>query len=594
MRYLRLLTNSVVAGALGPAYLLVVILHLNPGIPLHPAALGPLYARLAIVYGSALVVGFVALLVVRDVLWRGPGMPGWLSLRILAWATTLVAAAAAALMWLNLSAFRAELVDETARRMLAGAAAMSASALLLSLIAVVHYSFGRRGSVVGGSLYVLAVVASLLLPMVARGWGETMRAAPARGARGVASGLALPGRVTMLLVDGASLEYITPATASGRLPNFGRLLDAGASMHLSTIRPTQSEPVWAATATGRYPPENGVRAAAHYLYADDQPPIEVLPDFCFAQALLRFGVLNERRLTSSALRVPALWDILSAAGVSVGVAGWPLTDPVAPVHGFLVGDGLHRRVARPPAAMAGQHSWPCEAATVADAVLRRYASAPIGGPAGGPPTWRDALYQDVFDAITQDFRPQVTAVRYESLDRAGHAYLRYAEPRAFGDVTDEERRRYGLLLDEYYAYMDSRIGAAIKQLGDEDLLLVVSGYGMEPVPPLTRIVNRVLGESNWTGTHDRGPEGFLLAYGAHVAPGRQPLGAVVDVVPTVLYYLGLPVARDMDGFARTDLFKRTFTAEHPLTFVPSYAATSSMSPSASSPASPSASSSASP
>jgi hypothetical protein len=38
----------------------------------------------------------------------------------------------------------------------------------------------------------------------------------------------------------------------------------------------------------------------------------------------------------------------------------------------------------------------------------------------------------------------------------------------------------------------------------------------------------------------------------------------------VLYYLGLPVGRDMDGYARTDLFARTFTAGRPIAFIPSH------------------------
>ena len=38
----------------------------------------------------------------------------------------------------------------------------------------------------------------------------------------------------------------------------------------------------------------------------------------------------------------------------------------------------------------------------------------------------------------------------------------------------------------------------------------------------------------------------------------------MDVVPTLLYFLGLPIGRDMDGYARTDLFQRTFTDERPI------------------------------
>jgi hypothetical protein len=61
-----------------------------------------------------------------------------------------------------------------------------------------------------------------------------------------------------------------------------------------------------------------------------------------------------------------------------------------------------------------------------------------------------------------------------------------------------------------------------------------------------------------------------MAYGAPVARGRQVRGSVVDVAPTILYFLGLPIGRDMDGYARTDLFQPSFTNERPLTFIPTY------------------------
>jgi hypothetical protein len=44
----------------------------------------------------------------------------------------------------------------------------------------------------------------------------------------------------------------------------------------------------------------------------------------------------------------------------------------------------------------------------------------------------------------------------------------------------------------------------------------------------------------------------------------------VDVAPTVLYYFGLPIARDLDGFARTDIFAPQFTERRPITFIPVY------------------------
>jgi hypothetical protein len=45
---------------------------------------------------------------------------------------------------------------------------------------------------------------------------------------------------------------------------------------------------------------------------------------------------------------------------------------------------------------------------------------------------------------------------------------------------------------------------------------------------------------------------------------------VVDLATTILYFLGLPVGRDMDGFARTDLFTAAFSVDRPVTYIPSY------------------------
>jgi len=53
-------------------------------------------------------------------------------------------------------------------------------------------------------------------------------------------------------------------------------------------------------------------------------------------------------------------------------------------------------------------------------------------------------------------------------------------------------------------------------------------------------------------------------------PGRKQRGSIVDVTPTILYFLGLPIGRDMDGFTRADLFNEPFTDVHPITYIPSH------------------------
>ena len=118
--------------------------------------------------------------------------------------------------------------------------------------------------------------------------------------------------------------------------------------------------------------------------------------------------------------------------------------------------------------------------------------------------------------------------------------------------------------------LDEEIGPReTVHVAPDDLLLVISGYRLESPSPFVRFRDRLVDDAGLAAEASRS-DGFMLAYGRHVSPGRKTVGAIVDVLPTVLYYLGLPVGRDMDGFARTDLFVETLTNERPVSFIRSY------------------------
>ena len=126
------------------------------------------------------------------------------------------------------------------------------------------------------------------------------------------------------------------------------------------------------------------------------------------------------------------------------------------------------------------------------------------------------------------------------------------------------------MLQQYYGFIDTLIGSELDRLGPNDLLLAVSGFGMEPMSPGKRVLEMMVGNPLISGTHEPAPDGFVLAFGSAVAPGRPPRASLVDLAPTMLYFLGLPVGRDMDGFARIDLFKPAFTSDKPVTYIPTY------------------------
>jgi Type I phosphodiesterase / nucleotide pyrophosphatase len=525
--------------------------------------------------------------VLRELLAREPFSPAWLSVTALSRLAAASAAAGALLMWLNLRTFELVLPPATVDVMFNGTLAVASSALLFVVIGLLRARFGDRRRV--WALLLAGVAAeSLAAPVAIRGRGvpPTPETRPVDATRVVAGDVAdiPPGersaRVTILAIDAGSLEVITNATADGRLPNFGRLLDAAAVMHLATIHPTSAEAVWAAAATGKLPPKNGVRSLGIYRLArpsrrGGRDAVQLLPEYCYANALLRFGLFVEEPHTSSTFRARPFWSILSALDIPVAVAGWPLTQPAPAVRGYLVSDAYARRLGTSEAIEDSTSVYPPDALTeIADAIhVPPPDDAEAAAEARGSetPGRIDRAVDQIVQRLGSTRPTQVTAVRYQSLDPIGHYYLRYATPSAFGDVTDDERRRLGPVLEAHYALIDGAIGRAMDTLGPEDLLLVVSGYGMEPLGLGKRLLERLLGDPDLSGTHENGPDGFLMAYGASVARNRNlPRGSVVDLVPTMLYFMGLPIGRDMDGFARTDIFQPAFSEAHAITFIPTY------------------------
>jgi hypothetical protein len=578
MRYLRMLTNSMIGGLAAALYLAVLVLQINPRYPL--LSVPGLSVMLVLSYGLNATAGCYALIVLRQLLATEVISPGWISFRFLAWVCSGVATAATALTWANVRVFAPVLDREAASRMTGGALALSVCAGVMVALTLGHRWTGRRRSQPGATALAVALMASMAVPLVLRGPG-TDAPKPARwpAPRLDAAGPAGGPRVVMILLEGASLDIIAPAAAEGRLPNFERMLDRGASLHIATVRPTQPGPVWTAVATGKQPSRNGIRSAASYRPLAGGEALEVLPDFCYSHALVEYGFLRERVHDSRELTARPIWSLLSAQGVSVGVVNMAVSQPARPVAGYLVSDQFERVHASVVDVESAGGVWPREGATIAAAAATQasrdiQAAVPRPADAIGQliarPCAADREHEQMGVALEARYPSRFQAIRFECLDSVGHYFLRYARPSAFGDVSDEELQRYGAVLASHYAAADGLLGRVMATLRPGDLLLVASGFGMEPMGVGKRLLERTLGRPEPSGTHEPAPDGFLFAYGTDVQPGRHPRGSVVDVTPTILYFFGLPVGRDMDGFARTDIFTPAFTGGRPITYIPTY------------------------
>jgi len=316
-----MMSNSLIAALVASAYVLTLVLQLNPTLPLSPARLVPIATTVGVFYALHLTVLFYVVLVLRQLFAREVFSPAWVSVGVLTWLGAASAMAGAALMWANLRTFELVLEPSTIRQIANGAVTLVVSAAFFVVVALLRVHMGPSGRPIWSLLFVATVGGSIIAPLAARGRATP----PILDARSI--GLApsvraeRPARVILIAVDAGSLDFITGATAEGRLPNFGRVLDFGAVMHLATVHPTSAEAVWAVVATGKLPQKNGVRSSSSYHLPRGGDPILLLPDYSFSHVLVRFGFLVEQPNTSATLKTRTLWNITWAAGVSVGVVG---------------------------------------------------------------------------------------------------------------------------------------------------------------------------------------------------------------------------------------------------------------------------------
>ena len=578
MRYLRMLTNSAIGGLAFALYLTILVLQINPGYPL--AGIPGLTITLVLSYGFHASAVFYALIVLRQILATELISPGWISFRFLVWLCSASAAVAVLLTWVNLWGLAPFMDPEAVTRMTGGAIVLTICAGIMLALALGHRWAGRHSSRPGAAVLAAALMASMAIPLMLRGPGaEAPEAARWPATTPDAPGPGGESRVVMVLLEGASLDLIAPAAVEGRLPNFERLIERGASLHLATMRPTQPGPVWASVATGKLPFRNGIRSSATYTPLAGADAIEVLPDYCYSHALVEYGFLRERLHESRDLAARPVWSLLGAQGVPVGIVNWSVTQPARDVRGYLVSDQFERRYAsvidvENIGVISPRDAAPAAVAAAGEA--RRAVSVSTAGPpddAGARiarPCAADRVHEQIAAALDGRYPSRFQAVRYECLDAAGHYFLRYTVPGAFGDVSEAELQRYGGVLMTQYASVDQMLGRLMTALRPGDLLLVVSGFGMSPMSVGKRLLERAVGNPEPSGTHEPAPDGFLLAYGTDVRPGRLTRGSVMDLVPTILYFFGLPVGRDMDGFARTDIFTPAFSAGRPITYIPTY------------------------
>lgn len=374
-------------------------------------------------------------------------------------------------------------------------------------------------------------------------------------------------KVVVVGVDGADWEMIRPMAERGELPTFARLLREGGAAPARTFEPSLSPLLWTSIATGKNPDEHGI---LDFVTRDPQSG-RLVP------------------VTSTLRRVKAVWNVASEFGKRVAVVGWLATWPAEAVEGIVVTDRVAFHPfdpARTGQAATGLTHPPGLAETV-ERLMPAAASVPFDSVAPFL-----AVNREAYDAAPCDtYRPgqsignfrlaraaaegyrrialdlfrrgdwDLFLVYFEFIDAVSHLFVRYMPP-AHRDLPPADAAAFGGAVAAAYRWQDRVLGEILSLCDERTVVLVVSDHGFLTGERRIAAPSEVLGGEAALWHRD---EGIFLAAGAGVKPGATcPPVSILDVTPTVLWLLGLPVARDMAGQPLRDLFDERFVASHPL------------------------------
>jgi predicted AlkP superfamily phosphohydrolase/phosphomutase/tetratricopeptide (TPR) repeat protein len=357
-------------------------------------------------------------------------------------------------------------------------------------------------------------------------------------------------RILIIGWDAADWMMIDPLIAKGKMPNLEKLIGNGVRANLGTLEPKLSPLLWTSITTGKTANKHGILNF-----------VEPKPDGS--------GLRISRATTR---KTKALWNIFSQAGFKTNVAGWYASHPAEPVNGIVISNVLSEAVS--------DNKNFVEEGAVHPSNMQEKINEGIQLPKNFPhdllsfllPKHRDIGSSD--DRITHlkklmsyavsiensivsamnNSSWDLSMVFFETIDTMGHHFMQYRPPR-MNHVSNKEERWFGDVMDRVYEWHDQSLGRILDAAGKDTTVILLSDHGfhigeMRPNLKDLSAEKRMEKEASW-----HRPFGVLVASGPGIKK-EAPVApcTILDVAPTALTLMGLPLGNDMDGRMLSEIF----------------------------------------
>lgn len=354
--------------------------------------------------------------------------------------------------------------------------------------------------------------------------------------------------------DAADWEYLTPLLDAGKMPNLLRLIESGVSGRIATLQPILSPILWTSIATGKRGDKHGVLSF-----------VEPRPD---GKGIQTVG--------SPSRRAKALWNILSQVGRRSVVVNWFASHPAEPIQGAIVSNHfteasltsapLDERAFHPRDLSPVMEQLRVTAATLTPAQMHPFFLEKF-------PEDDDSRLQSLarllaqcasthnaatYLAETEDW--DFLAAYYDMIDHVGHGYAHFAPPR-MEHVSEEDFEIFRHVMESTYRYHDLMLGRWMELADEETAIILLSDHGFYHGGGRPLAERGHASGERPPGVHNN-PLMWHRLHGVVVAAGPGiksdalvQSASLLDVAPTVLAMLGVPVPEDFEGRVLTQIFE---------------------------------------
>ena len=356
-------------------------------------------------------------------------------------------------------------------------------------------------------------------------------------------------KVLLIGWDGADWEHIHPLLDEGLLPNLELLLERGVMGNLATLQPVLSPMLWNSIATGKLADKHGVHGF-----------MEPDPDSGGA-----------RPFSSLSRKCKAIWNILNQEGYRSNVVGWWASHPAEPINGAIV-TNMFNQVQREPLRVPPGTIHPAgreeelgdlrvEPGELTSEDILPFIPKAAEIDQDKDPRLRAfvkvlsdcASTQAVVTQMMEDGEWDFTAVYFDTIDHFCHGFAEFHPPRQ-EHIPEESFEIYKDVLRTAYRFHDIMLARQLELAGPDALVLLCSDHGFHSRHLRPRVTPREpAGPAVW-----HRDMGIFVLSGPGIRKDERIYGAnIIDVTPTLLAAMGLPVGDDMDGRVLIDVFEKT-------------------------------------